>query len=80
MKNAIIAAMATKIIMGFSFWQIDSTKQEIGLCIGLFFVLFILIEAIDEALTNIRRERRRKKRQAERFALEVIDLTKGEVS
>lgn len=79
MKNVIIAAMATKIIMGFSFWQVESTKQGIGLGIGLFFVLFILIEAIDECLTNWNRERRRKKRQADRFKLEVIDLTEGKV-
>lgn len=79
MKNVIIAAMATKIIMGFSFWQVESTKQGIGLGIGLFFVLFILIEAIDEYLTNWNRERRRKKRQADRFKLEVIDLTEGKV-
>lgn len=79
MKNAIIAAMATKIIMGFSFWQIDSMKQEVALCVGLFLILFILIEAIDEGLTNWNRERRRKKRQAERFKLEVIDLTEGKV-
>ena len=80
MKNAIISAMATKIIMGFSFWQIDSTKQGIALGVGLFLILFIMVETIDEGITNWRRERRRKKRQAEHFALEVIDLTKGEVS
>ena len=75
MKNAIIAALATKIIIGFSFWQISSTKQEIGLCVGLFGILFILIEGADEIITNWQRERRRKKRQADRFKLEVIDLT-----
>lgn len=79
MKNAIISALATKIIMGFSFWQIDSTKQGIALGVGLFVVLFILVESFDEAVTNIRRERRRKKRQAERFKLDVIDLTEKKV-
>lgn len=79
MKNAIISALATKIIMGMSFWQVTKHSEEIGLCIGLFFVLFILVESIDEAVTNILRERRRKKRQAERFALEVIDLTEKKV-
>ena len=79
MKNIIISALSTKIIVGMSFWNFQDTDDIIMSAIAIFLILWISIETIDEWITNIRRERRRKKRQADRFKLEVIDLTERKV-
>lgn len=80
MKNIIISALSTKIIVGMSFWFFQDTDDIIMSAIAIFLILWISIETIDEWITNIRRERRRKKRQVERFKLEVIDLTERKVA
>lgn len=80
MKNIIISALSTKIIVGMSFWNFQDTDDIIMSAIAIFLILWISIETIDEWITNIRRERRRKKRQVERFKLEVIDLTERKVA
>lgn len=80
MKNIIISALSTKIIVGMSFWNFQDTDDIIMSAIAIFLILWISIETIDEWITNFRRERRRKKRQVERFKLEVIDLTERKVA
>lgn len=76
MKNFIISILATYIISGMSFWEYADADDRYLISFAMVFVIFIMIEAFDEMLTNWRRRRRFQKRMAERFKLEVIDLTK----
>lgn len=75
MKNLIISLLTTKIIMGMSFWNFADADDRIVIAVAMVIVLWASIEGIDEIVSKIRRARRMKKRRADRFKLEVIDLT-----
>lgn len=79
MKNLIIAALSTKIVIGMDFWVFPDKSDKVVCAAAMIIIFWVLIESLDEAITNLRRERRRKKRQAERFKLEVLDLTERKV-
>lgn len=79
MKNLIISILAMQIITGMPFWEFSEGDRAI-IGMAMVFVLWVAIEALEEVLTKFRRRRWMQKRRAEKFALEVIDLTKGRVS
>lgn len=74
MKNLIIAILAMQIITGMSFWQF-SGHDRIFVGLGIVALIWIILESFDEWLVDRRRRRKMQKRRADRFKMDVIDLT-----
>jgi hypothetical protein len=74
MKNLIIAVLAMQIVTGMSFWEF-SGHDRIWVGLGFVALIWITLESLDEWIIDRRRRRRMQKRRADRFKLDVIDLT-----
>lgn len=74
MKNLIIAILAMQIITGMSFWEF-SGNDRIFVGLGIVALIWIILESFDEWLVDRRRRRKMQKRRADRFKMDVIDLT-----
>lgn len=78
MKNLVISLLSTKIIMGMSFWTFDDVIEVALIGFTIAFAMFCLLETLDDVVSRHRRKKRMQRSRANRFKMEVIDLTERE--
>ena len=79
MKNLILSILLMQTVTGLPFWEYSDAWDRFFIGLALVIVFWFLAEFLDEFCCNVRRKRWLKKRRANKFKLEVIDLTKGKV-